>query len=780
MKRKARLAVTWLCMLSVFFGFMPNTLPSAAAAANSGDLIWPNPGAVKLTKSAEPTGTKGEWKITLTAEGKNLKTGGSDVVLVIDKSGSMNDKQRMAKAIDAANRFVDNLLVKDSTTRIAVVTFNKNYQEVSGFKGIEQKDALKQAIQGIRADGGTNIQAGLLRARTLLESSNAQNKVVVLLSDGEPTYSYKASTAANHTWPGGKYDFILSNFNYNTILGSGSNFSLKYGSWWNQFDQSYKINGKTVLDNGIGTISEAKNIIDSGANIYSIGLDVGSNSNATYVLTNSQNKGYYSSNSSELEKIFAELASKIAFAAENAQVTDPMGDMFNLKMKGSSVSEDDYKASQGTVTWNPATETFAWNVGNIVEGTPATLTYTVLMDLSKNPDPSKLYPTNGNTTMNYTDANSQRTAKDFEVPEVSFGKGSILVKGYKVNAEGSPVNADGEVVERPDLAEELYSNYFMVDGNKALDIGQSYSVPAPPIDSYYLKVGSNPTTVDLTLSKPSQIIWFGFTDAPSKLTIVHRAGDKVFESSEVDKAPGESVDVGSKAFPGYHFTDAVVSEGSGLNVSGGRVTGVMPGKNATITFNYAASEQSVTVKYYKEGTTEEVHPSKVVKGKTGDTVELIAETVAGYSVVKPDKVDYKFTAEGKQEHLFYYKGSAQKLTVNYVEEGTDKVLAPARSVDGVTGQTVELTAEEVAGYTPLKESDSYTFKAEGNVYTFYYKGSAQKLTVNYLEEGTDKVLAPAKTVDGVTGQTIELTAEEVAGYTPVKAKDNYTFKAEGN
>ncbi|MCE5170273.1 VWA domain-containing protein, partial [Paenibacillus profundus] len=666
MKRRLRLAVTWLCMLSVFFGFMPNTLPSAAAAANSGDLIWPNPGAVKLTKSAEPTGTKGEWEITLTAEGKNLKSGGSDVVLVIDKSGSMNDKQRMTKARDAANKFVDNLLVKDSTTRIAVVTFNKAYQEVSGFKGADQKDALKQAIQGIKADGGTNIQAGLLRARTLLERSNAQNKVVVLLSDGEPTYSYKASTAANHTWPGGKYNFILSNFNYNNVIGSGSSYGLgryEYGldyDWWN----GYKWN---ISDNGIGTISEARHVIDSGVNIYSIGLDVGSNSNATYVLTNSQNKGYYSSNSSELEKIFAELASKIAFAAENAQVTDPMGDMFDLKMKGDSLSEEDYKASQGTVTWNSATETFTWNVGNIVEGTPATLTYKVVMDQSKNPDPNGLYPTNGKTTMNYTDANSQHTAKDFEVPEVSFGKGSILVKGYKVNAEGTPVNADGEVVERPDLAEELYSDYFKVNGDKALDIGQSYSVPAPSVDNYHLKVGTNPTNVDLTLSKPSQIIWFGFTDAPSKLTIVHQAGDKVFESSEVDKAPGESVDVGSKTFPGYHFTDVVVSEGSGLNVSDGRVTGVMPGKNVTITFNYAASEQSVTVKYYKEGTTEEVHPSKSVSGKTGDTVKLVAEKVAGYSAMAPSEVDYKFTVEGKQEHIFYYTAGEQSVTVKYVD-----------------------------------------------------------------------------------------------------------------
>lgn len=102
-----------------------------------------------------------------------------------------------------------------------------------------------------------------------------------------------------------------------------------------------------IKDNGIGTISEAKLAHDAGIGIYSIGLDVGSNSNATNTLKDVANKGYYSGSSDSLEQIFSELASKIAFAAEHAVVTDPMGDMFDLKLKGSSFGPDDYKVSQG-------------------------------------------------------------------------------------------------------------------------------------------------------------------------------------------------------------------------------------------------------------------------------------------------------------------------------------------------------------------------------------------------------------------------------------------------
>src|SRR5699024_3735415 len=108
-------------------------------------------------------------------------------------------------------------------------------------------------------------------------------------SDGEPTFSFKAGNAETHAWPGNKYNYILSNFNYSNHIGSGNSYN--YSSGW--FGHQYTVDGYTVKTNGIPTLSEARYIMNSGVGIYSIGLEVGSNANATYVLTNSQNKGYY-------------------------------------------------------------------------------------------------------------------------------------------------------------------------------------------------------------------------------------------------------------------------------------------------------------------------------------------------------------------------------------------------------------------------------------------------------------------------------------------------------
>ncbi|WP_438348508.1 MucBP domain-containing protein [Paenibacillus sp. FA6] len=775
MKRSLRRASMWLLIFSVFIGLIPGTLLTSSADATN-QPVWPNPGAVNLTKVAEPIpGALGQWKVTLTVEGKNIQTNTStDVVLVIDRSASMKDSSRMTNAITAANKFVDNLLIKDSTTKIAVVSFSDDVTTVSEFKGTSGKGDLKKDIDKIKASGGTNIQAGLHRADTLLAGSQAQNKVIVLLSDGAPTYSYKAGKATTYTWPGDKKaGFALSNFNYGTVLGSGSNYNLAEGyKWFGQwYDREiYTVNGHEVNNNGIATISEAKLIKDKGIGIYSIGLDVGNDNNAKDVLNKSQNKGYLASTSNELNNVFTELSSKISFAAENAKVIDPMGAKFD--------KIGDVTVSQGTTKWNSGSETIDWDIGNIAEGSPATMSYIVKMDA--NADPNILYPTNKATILNYTDVNKKSASKEFDVPEVSFGKGSITVRGYYVNAQGDPINTAGVVVDRPDLAEQLYDEPFTVSGKSALDINGTYSVPAKVVDGYSLKKGDNPTSMKLTTSAPNPTIWFGYVKAPYNLNVEYKAGDNVLSPAEVvKKLQGESVDsdYSNKVIPGYTFKNVTLSTGSGLIVNSGRVTGTMPNKEVTITVNYTANAQAVTVKYLEEGTNKVLKVATTTAGVTGETVTLTAAPIPGYTA-KLASHSYTFKATPSQEHIFYYTAGAQVVTVKYLEEGTDKVLEAAITKAGVTGGTVTLTAATIAGYTAKALSHSYTFTATpGQEHIFYYTADEQTVTVKYLEKDTNKELATAITKSGVTGKELLLTAATIAGYTAEKTSNSYTFTA---
>lgn len=175
-------------------------LGEAVFADNSEQPVWPEEGAIQLSKSAAAVeGKENTWEVTLGIQGKNYKTT-SDVVLVIDNSNSMYDNSRMAKTKAAANAFVDTLLTEESTTRIALVVYNLT-ETHTGFHTYENKAALKSKINAIEQDndnGGTFTQLGLHTARTLLNSaeSTGQNKSIVLLSDGEPTMAYRVSQVA--------------------------------------------------------------------------------------------------------------------------------------------------------------------------------------------------------------------------------------------------------------------------------------------------------------------------------------------------------------------------------------------------------------------------------------------------------------------------------------------------------------------------------------------------------------------------------------------------------
>lgn len=537
--------------------FLGTNRGSALRSGATSNLVWPNPGAIDLDKVANPTGKYGEWEINLTVQGKNIETS-SDVVLVFDKSGSMNDYGRLSQAKTAAKKFVNALLTEDSNTRIALVTFNNKHNVDADFTGFSNKQSLLNSIDKIVAIEGTNIQSGLHQGQVLLNGSNAENKSIVLLSDGAPTYSFKARNAVGASWPGNMYRYLLSNFDYSTVFGSGHTYLIENR---NGNQKNYTINRFTVTSHGIPTLSEAKHIMNAGTTIYSVGLDVRGDTDATYVLNNSQNGGSFIGGVDDLSPAFNKIASSIRYAAKDAIVTDPMGDMFDLVMAGKTISPEDYTISQGSMKWNPATETFDWHVGNIVEGTPVTLTYKVKMDFAKNPLPKTNYPTNKETFIKYEDVNGDSAKKNFPIPEVSIDSGSILKRGYLVNIDDQPINLNGTVVSSRQLAYQFYSEYHAKDGKTALNFGETYSINANDVSKYTLIVGDDPTLIDLQTNNPSEVVWFGYVDT-TKLkagdvtaTYVDKDGNEIASLEVLTGNIGASYTTVQKDIEGYVFKE---------------------------------------------------------------------------------------------------------------------------------------------------------------------------------------------------------------------------------
>lgn len=109
----------------------------------------------------------------------------NDVILVIDKSGSMSTENKMASARDAAQGFID--LMNLNIHRVGVVDYSSE-DSVGVFPLGTDADAAKNYISKINAGGGTGTGAAIDKAmKELLNVRDGAQPVIVLLTDGDAT-----------------------------------------------------------------------------------------------------------------------------------------------------------------------------------------------------------------------------------------------------------------------------------------------------------------------------------------------------------------------------------------------------------------------------------------------------------------------------------------------------------------------------------------------------------------------------------------------------------------
>lgn len=155
-------------------------------------------GIQSVDKTAEALGNN-TYKMKLkvvTKQKVETFTKKAATVLVIDSSGSMIGKKRMKSIRDAAKAFVQSYAGKDKNTGryLAVVDFDSdvevrlNWTDVSSVNG---KEAAYEAIDGLRALGGTNLDAGIKQGTALFKNTaikdiKKENRNAIVFTDGKP------------------------------------------------------------------------------------------------------------------------------------------------------------------------------------------------------------------------------------------------------------------------------------------------------------------------------------------------------------------------------------------------------------------------------------------------------------------------------------------------------------------------------------------------------------------------------------------------------------------
>lgn len=143
---------------------------------------------------------------------KNSADGTRDIVLVLDRSGSM-DGEPLEQTKEAAKKFVQTVFEKE--VRVALVTYD-TWADVE-CELTDDQEELISCIDGVYSGNMTNMYDGLSTANEILQSSNADKKIIVLMSDGLPNegnYDNQGSEMEDYAAPLRRYGEELKNKGY--------------------------------------------------------------------------------------------------------------------------------------------------------------------------------------------------------------------------------------------------------------------------------------------------------------------------------------------------------------------------------------------------------------------------------------------------------------------------------------------------------------------------------------------------------------------------------------
>lgn len=152
-----------------------------------------------------------DYTLNLDVTGAKGSTPGVDVLFVIDTSGSMgtspydgsygygsgyyNLLPTVKSLLTGTNGIVDKIFARSGNVNsVAMVSFSsKSKTTATDWYSTSGKETFKEKVNVLNASGGTNWTYAMIKAQDLMsqKTNSGNEKVVVFLSDGKPTYTCK-------------------------------------------------------------------------------------------------------------------------------------------------------------------------------------------------------------------------------------------------------------------------------------------------------------------------------------------------------------------------------------------------------------------------------------------------------------------------------------------------------------------------------------------------------------------------------------------------------------
>lgn len=689
---------------------------------------------VTLKKMATPTGNENEYKIDLeviTTETSSTKAGDAATVLVIDVSGSMGDcatcgneeglahkiayghafESRIAAAQAAAKQFIDAFKSGNARRYVSVVSFStesrvacewKDVSTVTGYK------AVKDAIDGLEAKGGTNLDAGLQTANTQLSkttvaSIKANAKNVIALTDGMPTFYVGGDGKnGNHGSTGCPITNDKTAASATALKNSAALYTVCFGAsndkCWSDWDYNERNNTYEYYASLFDKIScSDRRHAQDGPTVG----DFLKNSIATQA-TNDKTYAYNADNTKALLKAFKDITDTITEGISAGTVKDglPIGVSFVGDAPTAFVENAD-----GTYSWELIPE----NAKKGTDGEKTTYTYTVSYVV----------------TLDTTDPEFNEGIYHALNTETTFTAGG---KVYNFNVPGVKGTAPRYNVTYK--FEGTCPDSVAVPASEQHKAGDTVTMPEITAPEGWIfngwKYDSEPvTSVEMPASDITIIGTFTERKAYTVKYLLNGTDISVKDADTGTKNVGESVEATAPDLPGYTFA------------------GTDADKNQTITVASDVSQNVITFYYYKNVTVTAKNDTKVYGN---DDSAAFGATVTGtrdnetvvYTVGRQageDVGNYAITPTGDKIQGYYkveYKTGSFEITARPV------TLTGESAARTYTGKEIELT-----GITPDGLLDGHNLSG-----------------VSYSAKGTDARTEP---YPGTFSNTENIVIKDAAG-----------------
>ena len=716
--------------------------------------IQSTPGQVTGDKTAEVVTGDGEdgrsADVTIIVKGEEFdetSTEEREIVLVLDVSGSMNEeierKTKIAALKESANELINSLLSEENinTTTVGIVFYSTKAESFCNLTN--DKGVLKECLKSIKAEGATNVQAGIKTAKELF-SDNNNSKTIILLSDGEPT-KYNDANGTEH---GNGNTDNYENTEYFTDSDISYDIFHYKRSWTRTFyldEAKTKVVMVCKFTNGgfnydCTTVEEyrpstkAKEEVQPFKNlgtIYTIGFG---NVNATAQkfleeMASSKDKYFIAGSIESLKDAFKAIVNQIDLIANDVKVTDIVPNTFEvdkdyLDNKFNSKEEQDdgsvtYKNEKGMDVLNVKenkddTTTITWYIGVLKSTEQNDLTFRIK---ALNPYYGSMYTnTRATVTGIASDGNPFYTETkniEFDLPlpsvvipsvtednKYSVKQGETLNDNIRDNDYNGKLSEDGYNVNDQIIVVTGVSKGTL---NVANDGSGNFTYLAPEDFygevnfTYYIKtiaikngktyeVNSNTSTVIIDIQRiPTTYVVHHYI----KGTTEKVAEDEPGTGYVNEKATGRAI----LDLENYTLVDNAYVK-----------TITLQRKGNVITFYYELKEAAnITVHHYIKGTTEKVAEDDILTGKVTERFTANAhQDLDVYKLVSqsPSFVEGTFTLE-EQEIIFYYEPVIGKLTVKYVDENGKKLTDEMVSEDQIK-KAYKTSAKSFENYELVK------------------------------------------------------------------------------